>query len=212
MFVGECRLSIPTHRSTCVTKMYPAQCRGCGASIHILQCSCGSVVLFDEPQPPWEEHDCSTTGTLGRSGLKGWDAVDVLRANSVGISPKVIGLVFPKNTEPQQVATTPTSLVAVGPKAGQRKDILASVREVLSDTHKIQALKSMGGMGAKLLGLPRGNLLQITLVTSLSSYTCILPAGLGVSKESRNKMVFAHLEAKVGGSHAIWLITDVKLV
>lgn len=207
-----CPVSIPTHRSSCVTKMYPARCRGCGASIHILQCSCGSVVLFDLPEPPWEEHDCSTTGTIGRSGLKGWDAIDVLRANSVGIGPAIMGLAFPKDVNGGRSPAVAKSLDSVAPKPGQIKDILASVRELLTDTQRIRALNSVSGVGAKLLGLPKGDIWQVTLVTNNSAYTCIMPAGLGLTKDSKNKTVFAHLESRVAGSHAIWLATDIRIV
>ena len=57
---------------------------------------------------------------------------------------------------------------------------------------------------------------RLTLVVNSErpnlSYTCILPAELGVPESAKNKMVFAKLEAKVAGTHSLWLVTSIELV
>lgn len=71
-------------------------------------------------------------------------------------------------------------------------------------------------MGAKLLLLPKGKLWQVTLTVNSErpnlSYTCILPEGLGLSKNLKDKMVFAQLQARVAGDHAHWLITEIQRI
>jgi hypothetical protein len=185
-------------------------------SSYILQCTCGSAVLFDEPRPPWDEHDCSQTGTIGRSGLKGWIAADVLRANGVGISPKIMGMLFPKSSLKKKPEPSPQPIKKIGPKLGQALRLLAVVREISHDTKRTAELDHLSGVGAKLLDLPKGKLWQITLVVNTErpnlSYTCVLPASLRFLETAKNKMVLATLEAKIAGSHAIWLVTSIELL
>jgi hypothetical protein len=105
---------------------------------------------------------------------------------------------------------------AVQPRPGQRIRILAVVRDLLTDTKRTQALKTLGTIGARLLRLPRGALWQATLIVNNEkpnlTYTCVLPQSVGLPKDSKNKMVFAELEARIGGDHKIWLVADAKLV
>jgi hypothetical protein len=167
--------------------------------------------------PPWEEHDCSATGTIGRSGLKGWAAVDVLRSAGVPISADIMSKIFPGAGGGKKAESTkPPSMKAVKPKAGEKPGVLALVCELLTSTKKTGELDKLGGVGTKLLQLPKGKLWQVTLVVNSErpnlTYTCILPANLGLPKESKNKMVFAQMEAKTAGDHALWLITEIQLI
>jgi hypothetical protein len=209
-------LPVPTHRASCQTWMYATKCWDCGTPIHVFQCTCGSAILLDEPRPPWDEHNCEETGTIGRSGLKGWIAADVLRANGVSISPKIMAMLFPggstkKNTEPP-----PQPIKKIGPKSGQPLDLLGVVREISRGTKRTAELDLLSGVGAKVLNLPKGKLWQITLVVNSVrpnlSYTCVLPTALGLPESAKNKMVFAKLQAKVAGSHSFWLVTSIELV
>ena len=209
-------MPVPNHRASCQTWMYETKCWDCGAPIHVLQCTCGSAVLFDEPRPPWPEHNCEETGTIGRSGLKGWIAADVLRANGVSITPEIMALLFPESTAKKKTAPPPPPIRKVGPKSGQSLHLLAVLREISRSTNRTAELDSLSGVGAKLLNLPKGKLWQITLVVNSErpnlSYTCVLPAALGLTESAKSKMVFARLEAKVAGNHALWLVTSIELV
>jgi hypothetical protein len=146
-------LPVPNHRASCQTWLYPTKCWDCGAPIHVLQCTCGSAVLFDEPHPPWDEHDCSETGTIGRSGLKGWIAADVLRANGVSISPKIMAMLFPESSAKKNAEPPPQPIKKMGPKSGQSLDLLAVVREISRSTKRTAELDVLSGVGAKLLNL-----------------------------------------------------------
>ncbi len=209
-------MPVPTHRASCQTWIYATKCWDCGAPIHVFQCTCGSAVLFDVPRPPWDEHNCEETGTIGRSGLKGWIAADVLRANGVSISPKIMAMLFPESSAKKKSAPQPQPIRKVSPKAGPRVSLLAVVREMSRGTKRTAELDALGGVGAQLLNLPKGKLWQITLVVNSErpnlSYTCALPAGLGLPESAKNKMVFAQLEARVVGAHALWLVTAIELV
>jgi hypothetical protein len=196
--------------------MYPTKCWDCGASIHVFQCTCGSAVLFDKPRPPWDEHDCAETGTIGRSGLKGWIAADILRANGVSISPKIMAMLFPEPATKKTPESKPRPIKKIEPKSGQRLNLLAVVREISRSTKRTAELDILSGVGARLLNLPKGKLWQITLVVNSErpnlSYTCVLPAVLGLAESAKNKMVFAKLEARVAGNHALWIVTSIELV
>jgi hypothetical protein len=173
-------------------------------------------VLFDEPRAPWSEHNCQETGTIGRSGLKGWIAADVLRANGVSISPKIMTLLFPQSSAKKKTEPPPQPIKKIAPKSGQSLHLLAVVREISRGTKRTAELDVLSGVGAKILNLPKGKLWQITLVANSErpnlSYTCVLPAALGLPESAKNKMVFAKLEGKVVGSHALWLVTSIELV
>jgi hypothetical protein len=207
---------VPTHGPSCQTLIYPTNCWYCGRPIHVLQCTCGSAVLLDQPKPPWPEHDCSAGG-IGGSGLSGWAAVDVLKANGIPIDANIMAKVFPAMPRSGKAPAAPhESMAAIQPKVGAKVDLVAIVRELLRDTKKTDRLNALGDVGSKLLKLPKGDLWQLTLVANSErpnlTYTCIIPARLGLPKDAKNKMVFSHIEARVVGTHAIWLVTEIQLV
>ena len=35
---------------------------------------------------------------------------------------------------------------------------------------------------------------------------------LGLARDAKNKMVFAQLEARIAGPHAVWLVTEIQLI
>lgn len=208
-------MSVPTHRATCQTRMYPTNCWYCGEPIHVLQCTCGSAVLFDYPRPPWQEHDCS--GGIGGSGFSGWTAIDVLRSQGIPITGSVLEKVFPRNaTKTPTAAVVAEGIDAVKPKAGMCVSLLAVLKDIRADTTRIRRVINLGQLGAKFLDLPRGPFEQITLVDDRSSpsasYTCILPQRLGLPKSAKDKLVFAEIEGRGAGENAVWLVKDVHVV
>ena len=46
----------PSHGIFCSSRTFPTPCRYCGDDIFVYQCSCGSVVLFDELGGDWPQH------------------------------------------------------------------------------------------------------------------------------------------------------------
>lgn len=137
---GGSTTSIPTHRTSCQTWIYSTGCWYCGAGVHALQCTCGSVVLLDTNRPPWDQHDCSATGTLGRSGLEGWAAVDILRSHGAPISAEILSKIFPNTQSGTKKAGQRTLQTrAVQPAVGQKASIIAVVRDLLINTKKTLA-------------------------------------------------------------------------
>ncbi len=208
-------MSIPTHGPYCQTWMYPTNCWYCGRPIHVLQCTCGSVVLFDYPRPPWQEHDHA--GGIGGSGFSGWAAVDVLRAHGVPIVPSILDKIFPTAaTKRQTLKSASEDIRKVKPKGGVRHSLLAVVRELYAAANRTERMKALGGVGARLFNLPRGRLAQITLVNNGRrpnlSYTCILPEHLGLPKKAKNKIVFAQIEGRGVSDHAVWIVTDIRVI
>jgi hypothetical protein len=125
--------------------------------------------------------------------------------------------VFPpsgtKKRTPQRVLQ---DIKAINPVGGEKCSLLAVVRELLSRTNQTERVRTLGGVGAKFLRLPKGPFWQVTLVVNSErpnlTYTCILPQRLGLPKDAKNKMVFAQIQGRVAGEHAIWLVTDIRLL
>jgi hypothetical protein len=140
-----------------------------------------------------------------------------LRANGVPIVPSILDKVFPasarKKPTPQLASD---DIKAVKPVGGARRFLLAIVRELLTETNRTERVTALGPVGAKLLHLPRDPLGQVTLIVNSRrpslTYTCILPQRLGLPKSAKNKMVFAQIEGRVAGVHAIWLVIEIRVL
>lgn len=51
-------MSVPTHGPWCSTRLYQTRCWDCRETVYFFSCTCGSRVLFDDPEPPWSDHLC----------------------------------------------------------------------------------------------------------------------------------------------------------
>jgi len=49
-------MSVPSHSSDCVTKIFPSKCPYCGKRVLFFSCSCGSKVYFEEGICPFKDH------------------------------------------------------------------------------------------------------------------------------------------------------------
>jgi hypothetical protein len=214
--------SVPTHGPSCRAWTFPTNCWHCGQAIFVFQCTCESAVLFDSLGWPWPKHDCGGGGGgggIGGSGLNGWVAADILRANGVSIDQRIMQTLFPSSIAKgakSKAPPPPKPMTAVQPSAGEQIALLAVIRGLLTGTNRTERLSSLGALGAKLLRLPKGRLWQVTLVVNSVhpnlAYTCIVPERLGLPRDAKNKMAFASLDARVAGDYAIWLATDIRLV
>jgi hypothetical protein len=151
--------------------------------------------------------------------LSGWVAVDLLRANAVPIDPSIMQKAFPPpeiNKRKSGTALTAEHIKPVQPRAMEQVTLLAVLRDLFTETKRTKSLNKLGEIGAKLLHLPKGQLWQATLVVNSVrpnlTYTCMIPERLGLPRDSKNKMVFAQLQGRVVGVHAIWLVTDIRLL
>lgn len=52
-------MSIPWHGPFCKTWSYRTSCRYCRQTIFVMQCTCGSAVLFEHLGQPWPKHVCA---------------------------------------------------------------------------------------------------------------------------------------------------------
>ena len=208
-------MSIPTHRANCQTWLYPTRCWSCKAHIHVLQCTCGSAVLFDETWPDWEHHECGRNRGIGGSGISGWEAVDVLRSYGLPVDARAFDKIFPsgKSSVAKKVEF---DIESVQPTAtGKSCAIIAVLREFSRSTKRTKELEQLGSLGKKLLGLPtKGQLWQLTLIVNNElpnkSYTCICPNAFDIGAQTKDQVVLTTIEPRIGGSHAIWLVTDIR--
>jgi hypothetical protein len=51
-------MSIPTHSSDCVTKIFKTNCPDCNSKVFFFSCNCGSKVYFESIGDPWPQHFC----------------------------------------------------------------------------------------------------------------------------------------------------------
>ena len=210
-------MPVPTHGPFCQTLVYPTSCWYCQQDIHVLQCTCGSAVLFDALGSPWPKHECSGTGGtggIGGSGLSGWEAVDVLRAHGAPISHDVLKKIFPGEQSERRSAESSVDMKRIEPTAGQIKDLLAVIRELRASTSRTSAIDALPTMGKKLLGLDANvSYWQITLVQNHirpnESYTALVPEYLARSL-NRGTMVMASMTARVQGNFSCWVASDIN--
>jgi len=215
-------MSVPTHGPFCQTLIYDTVCWSCQEEIYVFQCSCGSVVLFDECNPPWPKHVCGGTGDaggVGGSGISGWQAIDVLRANGAPITPDIIRKIFAsEESEPRKTkkAEEIFAIVKIDPKPKARENLIAIVRELPSSTKKTKSIESLTTIGIKMLGLDtRKHYRQITLVHNGTrpnkSYTALVPEDL-IRNLDIDRIVMVEMMACIKGKHAHWVVTDINLL
>jgi hypothetical protein len=135
----------------------------------------------------------------------------------VPIVESVLDRIFPKAKNKQQALKSASEDIrAVSPKAAVRNSLLAVVREFYAEINRTERTKALGGLGAKLLNLPRRPIAQITLVNNRRrpnlSYTCILPERIGLPKSAKNKVVFAQIEGRGVAENTIWVVTDIRVI
>ena len=211
-------MSIPTHGPSCQTLVYPTSCWYCQQAIFVLQCSCGSAVLFDQLGAPWPRHTCDGIGGggIGGSGLSGWMAVDTLRAHGVSITPDVMAKMFPSKGQSDRSARQETTIKRVEPENDSQRPLLAVVRELSQDTKQTEDVATLSDLGSKLLGLDsRVRYRQITLIDNRvrpnESYTALVPDHLARGLRL-GAMVMADMRGGVAGEFAIWVVTDINLL
>ena len=212
-------MSIPTHSLFCQTKTYPTSCRHCQQAIFVLECSCGSAVLFDQLGAPWPKHVCAGIGGgggLGGSGLSGWTAVDALRAQGAPITSDVMAKIFSDKGRSDHDTRPKTTIRKIEPERDSQISLLVVVRELHEHTKRIEDIALLSDLGLKLLGIEPGvRYRQITLVDNgvrpNESYTALIPDRLARGL-IHNAMVMAGIRGCVIGDHAVWITTDINLL
>ena len=213
-------MPIPTHGPFCQTLVYETNCWYCQEGIWVLQCTCGSAVLFEECGPPWTKHGCAASGAggIGGSGYSGWSAVSKLMELGVPISSDVRNKIFPHRQQPGHNATRETKNKRVTPRDGKQHSLLAVVRELYSRTKRIAVVNDLSVLGLRLLGLdPVARYRQITLVVNgerpNKSFTALVPDQF-VRQHGlkRGVMVTAEMFGSVRGEFSNWIITSIDPV
>ena len=212
-------MAIPTHGPTCRTWSYQTACWDCREAIHVLQCTCGSVVLLEAMGWPWPQHECSSRGSasggLGGSGLSGWMAVNKLRRLGIPITEAVMEKIFPEDSPASRDARTDDTR-KVEPLGHGTKDFLAVLRELQERTRRTAEIESLSVMGKKLLGLESHvRYWQVTLVRNdiqpNESYTALIPDPLARTLQ-RGVIVAAKIVVRGLGSQACWLVSEIRVV
>ncbi len=209
-------MAIPTHGPFCQHQWYPTNCWYCGAEIHILQCSCGSVVLFNYMRPPWDKHTCS--GGIGDSGLSGWNAIDALKNAGIPISSEMMDFAFGRNTK--QTTNRPENLLEatqrIEPKAGERVERILNLENFYKNTKETENANALPVLGRAMEGIPKNekNFCQITFIRtkedSRKSYTALIASDkvpANIEKEKEHRSIFF---VRLLGLQSWWLVESIE--
>ena len=52
-------MPVPNHGPSCRTSIWRTQCKDCSKEVYFFSCTCGSKVLFNLAEPPWNPHEDS---------------------------------------------------------------------------------------------------------------------------------------------------------
>ena len=194
-------MPVPRHGPFCRSWTYPTSCWHCHQDIFVLQCSCGSAVLFDSLGWPWPEHNCTV-----KHG--GW--------TSVGALPELVDEV---KGEPSDLADEPTSpnkhdTRRIDSEHGESRSLLAVVRELHPRTNRIKDIEDKSEIGRQIIGLEPGvRYWQITFVnTEISpseSFTALVREDFAKGL-NLHVMVRVEMSACAVGDWAGWRATDIR--
>lgn len=145
-------MPVPSHSPYCQTWLYETSCWSCGQKIYVLQCTCGSAVLFNDVNP-FEHHSC--LGGIGDSGISGWQAIDVLRAEGMPITPEIFKMVF--GNTPAQNTDRPPKLdtVSISPVQGKNLEIIVNLKDFNDSTKNTRRINGLNEMARQFEGIPK---------------------------------------------------------
>ena len=208
-------MGIPTHGPLCMTRMYRVNCWYCGSRIYVLECSCGSAVLFNYNKPPWDEHTCS--GGIGDSGLSGWNAIEALQNAGMPLSKEMMDTAFGRKAK--QAINRPDDLSAITQKVEPRKgDIFEPILNLegfYKNTKETKNANALLDIGRGIEGIPKNekNFCQITFIRNhedgRESYTALIASNkvpANIEKEKEHRSIFF---VRLLGLKSWWLVDSI---
>ena len=158
-------MPVPSHSSYCQTWIYKTSCWRCGQNIYVLQCTCGSAVLFNNVNP-FEYHSC--LGGIGDSGISGWEAIDVLRAEGMPLTPEIFKIVF--GDTPAQNTKHPPKLdiVSSSPVLGKNLEIIVNLMDFNDSTKNTRRINGLNEIERQFEGIPKplNNFQQLLFISN----------------------------------------------
>ena len=217
-------MSIPTHRDSCKTWLYSTHCWDCSNLIYILQCTCGSAVLFDEQYPAWTKHNCGGPGGIGGSGLSGWAAIDELRASGMPITPKIINIVF--GNKPQTNSNGPVNadipvnsdIKIIKPEKGKTEYLILSLMDFHKITENTKVVNGLNNFARQIEGVPNANVkfTQMTFMHNIDgkrlSYTALVPSQMRPTHVKEHLKKHSLFHARLVSSRQWWFIEELHLL
>ena len=198
----------PSHGLSCSSRTFPTACHYCGDGIFVFQCSCGSVVLFDELGGNWPQHRLACYLKPGDAQLPTSEQrSDWIRREFEQVRKRL------KPSDVQFVSIEPASV------AGQTVAAVMVIREMPSRTQRIERMEQWNPFARAAMDIdqPDGSYVQITLADSgaepRSTYPAIVERNLvdGLPLK-HNSPVGASLQARSSGGLAEWFVTEIVAV
>ena len=209
-------MPVPTHSNSCETWIYQTTCWHCGASISVLQCTCGSAVLFNTEKPSSDRHSCS--GGIGDSGYSGWEAIDVLRSQGMPITPEIINVTFGQKPKNNPQKTKDRNIIRCTPTEGQDIERIFNLSEFNKETANTIEVNGFSDMARELQGIPKGenNFNQITFISNnektIESYTALIAK----NKIPRNIKSLLNQRAvffvRLKGLKNWWIVESIEVI
>ena len=147
----------PSHGLDCVSTTYRTDCRHCGSSIFVYQCSHESVVLFDSLGGGWPIHQCSYWREAAPTFAG--NVPSIVRMHKREIA-RVRRQLNPSNV--QFVSVDPSEM------AGETITAVMYIREMPSRTQRIERFDKWNPIARAAMKIdgPVGSYFQITLADS----------------------------------------------
>ena len=171
-------MAIPNHSSSRQTWLYKTQCWNCGNIIFVLQCTCGSAVLFNNNSSPFDHHTCS--GGIGDSGYSGWEAIDVLRNEGMPVSPEIMRSVFGRKPKGGVPKVLNGDIRKCPVECGKNIQLILNLSEFHLETDNTIQASDLTEIARELEGLPKdqSKFRQMTFISNndeiRESYTALI--------------------------------------
>jgi len=225
---------------SCQTRFYGWSCPECDGRVKVLECSCGSFVMFDKAGDGWPQHACFDRRyrdlvarvmpivNAGRDPASArFRPFQDLRAQlGPGAGPDVDGEPppdLPPDLSPGPVGPPPRPPAPAAPDIkrmdaidGERQSMIGLLRSIDRKTNRLSALyQRLGDLGRKMLGLPAASkAVQVTVLDNqgqpVESYAAIADSGLITSDIAVDHLVWVELEGRTDGHAPFWVVRDIR--
>lgn len=171
-------MAIPNHLSSCQTWLFETRCWNCNNIIFVLQCTCGSAVLFNNNTSPFEHHTCS--GGIGDSGYSGWEAIEILRNAGMPVSPEIMSTVFGRKPEGGAQKISHSDIRKCPVECGENIQLILNLSEFHLETDNTIQANGLTEIAREFEGLPKdqSGFRQMTFISNndeiRESYTALI--------------------------------------
>ena len=219
-------MSVPNHREDCATYLWKTTCRDCSEPVYLFGCSCGSIVLFNTPGPPWPLHSDSCIPYLIRGmRTEGYSLAQIealIERTARYYGRPVPANVARKLAREKYQATGATQVYHLIPQ-GDQADVVGTITNINWQVNLLRRLGLDNGVISRgFLGKhAKVEYAELTIRTAADEDTglageheCLYPAANANHNKIRSGLrVIAHVKADVlVDGRKLWICNDLAVV